>query len=137
MQAVFSNLMAGLLLIQALTGWCDRSPHACASRCPDATDLVQAEDGCCRHDACPVGEDRSPADSCPSKGECHGICTYVPSQETRIDTSQVVLPDSFMAVMSATLDAEIASSLLLDALWHSAISEPPIRLHLLHQIILI
>ena len=136
MQAVFSNLLAGLLLIQALTGWCDRSPHACASCRPVTADLVQIDD-CCRHDACPVGETGSPTDSCPSKTECHDICIYVPSQEMRIDTTQVALPVSFMAAMSATADAEIVASLSLDTLWHYAISEPPVRLHLLHQIILI
>lgn len=136
MQAVISNLLAGLLLIQALTGWCDRSLYVCESGCAEVADSGLA-DNCCKHDVCPVGEDRSPADSCPSKGECHGICTYVPSQETRIDTSQVVLPVAFMAVIPATADAETVSSLSLDSLWHSAISEPPVRLHLLHQIILI
>jgi hypothetical protein len=136
MQAVFSNLLAGLLLIQALTGWCDRSPHTCVSCGPVAADLVQTDD-CCRHDACPVGETESPIDSCPSKSECHGICIYMPSQETRLDTTQVALPVSFMAAMPATADAEIVASLSLDTLSHSAIAEPPVRLHLLHQIILI
>jgi len=136
MQAVFSSLLAGLLLIQALTGWCDRSPLNCASSNADAACSIE-ETACCQHDCCPAGETDSPADPCSGSGECHGICIYVSSPETRIDTTQIALPIDFMAILPASVDFHVVSALALDSVWHSAISEPPLRLHLLHQIILI
>jgi hypothetical protein len=136
MQAVFSNLLAGLLLIQALTGWCDRSPLNCASSNADASSSIE-DTACCQHDSCPAADTDSPADPCSGNGECHGICIYVSSPETRIDTTQMTLPIDFAAIVPASVDCHVVSSLALDSLWRSAISEPPLRLHLLHQIILI
>ena len=136
MQALIQILMAGVLLIQALTGWCDRSLHACISSGADAADVAQTDD-CCGHETSPVSETDSPAGPCPSKSECHGVCTYVPTQEKQVDIAPKALPATFVSVESATTGADLGSSISLEALWRSAISEPPVRLHLMHQIILI
>jgi hypothetical protein len=134
-QALFSNFLAGLLLIQSLTGWCDRPCHECLASGPPASEANPADD-CCHHDA-PLHENDRPHGPCPNKSECHGVCIYVPSQEAQIDLTQVALPIFCVAAMSAGTDPAILSPLSWEALQRAALPEPPVRLYLLNQTILL
>ena len=73
---------------------------------------------------------------CDGHSQCQGVCTYLPVQKTQLDKSQLDVPMDFAAIVPATCDAQIAAEFCVA---HSldVPLEPPLRLHLLHQILLI
>src|SRR6476659_8496420 len=83
MQATLTNLLAVLLLVQALTGWCD----SCCHDNPHS-DSVCGKSGCTIRDE---GDshfcNQSHSEHCNDK-HCQGICTYVPGTKTHIGASQ-------------------------------------------------
>ena len=132
-QVLISNLMTGLLLIQAFTGWCwqcprDEGPVSRASGALLVSDACN-DDHCGNH-----SDEKCPPGPCKCPPKCDGVCTYVSAEKTQIDGPQLVLPFEIVTLDSA------ASPLAADP-WgctrDSVRAEPPLRLHLLHQIILI
>lgn len=136
MQAVLSNLMASLLLIQAVTGWCWHAPNDCAN-CAHSTVHRVARTCSCRDQCKPCEHSEGSPAPGGSKGKCHGFCTYVAAQETRIDMSQATVSFNMAAIVLTELDRQLTSAIAWERACHLAVSEPPLRLHLLHQLLLI
>ena len=87
---------------------------------------------CCKHRH--ESESKLPQKPCKGHGECQGICTYLVPQKVQIDSPQAFAPFDLVAIVA---DTQIASA----ARWELACCqieiEPPLRLHLLHQTLLI
>jgi hypothetical protein len=138
MRALFINLMAGLLLIPAMLGWCCHPALDCAQCIQSASaQLVQVQSpihlGC---KACRRGQESHErhAPCC----ECKGFCTYIPSAKVCLDS-----PDNFAG---GVYFAIVPESITCDVLTHvsqvnhadnTTPAAPSLRLHLLNQIWLI
>lgn len=138
MRIVFSSIVAVSLLIHAAFGCCWHHVHD-AAKGAVCCDSIAC--GCAREHAPQVGAGRSHTSELPhapsnERPRCQGTCQYLPGQKTQLDTlSQLSLLD-LAIVASATNDVAFA------AVTHSELSldgpaQPPLRLHLFHQILLI
>lgn len=134
MHAVVSNLLAGLLLIHAMLGCCWHSAHTCTRRDRDACPVVKKV--CCHHCHHKQQSENPPA-PCKCRVECKGVCTYLPTERIQIDGTQLASSWQHLVVLPVMLEAPCASN----SNWKPADGvlawQPPLRLHLLHQIILI
>ena len=136
MHALFSNLMAAWLLTLAVSGWCCHRPFGCEGVQRNAASVTHTIGSCCK--CC--NSQTSAASTAPCNcrwGECQGVCTYLPPQRTQVDTQHVLLPFDFAAIISALGDAQVAVALSWERAYHPIRFEPSLRLHLLHQILLI
>jgi len=130
MRAIFSSLVAASLLIHAAFGCCHHQAHRIAA----AEDHVACSHGdhhddCCEHHGQPSDE--------PCEGQhCHGVCNYLPVQKSQLDDLKVELPLDFVAMLPAACEVRVVAL-------HNGVcavdsnAGPPVRLHLLHQILLI
>ena len=137
MRALQSNLTAILLVIHAMIGCCHHHWH-CDAECAAAVTLCAAPCQCC--DQCGGSHDESEQPSQPCNGElqCQGVCSYLPTQKTVIDASDVDSGLDFAAIIPTHLDGHLAAAALPWGFAHTVNdSPPPLRLHLLHQILLI
>jgi hypothetical protein len=133
MRVVVSCIMAVLLLLQAVTGIC----CACKCDCPHAASSIanpQPTHACCH---CRNEQSKHVPAHVPCKGShCLGVCTYVQSSKVQIENvwhcAAIDSPDvSAISLQLLTLHSNRCDELLVN------VAEPPLRLHLLHQIILI
>jgi hypothetical protein len=69
--------------------------------------------------------------------ECRGFCTFVPAPKTQIDSPQDHVALDVVADDVALLDGEVPSVVSWELLGASHDHAPPVRLHLLHQLLLI
>src|SRR5262245_46852980 len=131
MQTVFQGLLSASLVLHAALGCCLNHVH---DQSHDETPIALAEE-CCNHDhdSAPHGQHSQ----CPCKGHshCHGLCNYLPGQKSLTGKWSPHL------VIDFAIDSNVQSTLQVAAL-HSApqtgdSNPPPLRLHLLHQILLI
>jgi hypothetical protein len=136
MNAILSILTAAALFIHAAMGCCWHHTHHCGHG--DATTAgVSQPVQCCKHHH-PAQHGKQPADPCKCKVECHGVCIYLPTQKTHIDAPRIVIPFNHVAVIPALADTHhLSAPFRLDGTGGALESEPPLRLHLLHQILLI
>ena len=135
MRSVLTNLLAGLLLVQAFTGWCDRSSHDCRqpchageNHCSDVYDCGHLTQHSLRH----CGQSPSDRDN---ERPCHGVCTYIPTSKVHVDSLQ--LGFDFVAGDIAMTGRQLLTRSDLERAGVSVESEPPLRLHLWHQVLLI
>lgn len=138
MHAVFSNLMASALFIHAVLGCCWHHAHVCV-RCDGTSDGVSQPVACCK---CRQGEGENrpgqqPDGPCKCRLECRGVCTFLPVQKMRIESSQLVVPFDFASILPALASSQAASARWAKLVGDPAELEAPLRLHLLHQILLI
>ena len=128
MPTVVSNLMSGLLLLQAVSGWCYERAHT-------ATTDTLHQVHCCGHDGCD-----SPAkpleEPCETGEKCHGICVFTASSGPQVDIRQFSLAD-FVWTVERAIDLKLADRTFEGSPGNLPYLEPPLRLHLLHQIILV
>lgn len=135
MRNILSNLIAALLLVHALVGCCRHRDHQAAdNRCPEVSAPAHS---CCGHAGC-EREKSQPPTPCKCKIECHSLCVYLPPQKGVVTSSSLALFVNFAGAGTefVTVDIPTASGLERWQAEHFAL-QPPIRLHLLHQIILI
>ena len=139
MHALISNLTAVLLIIHAMIGCCHHHWH-CDEECAAAAAITLCAAPCQCCDQCCGSHDESeqPSQPCNGELECQGICTYLPTQKTVIDASPAVAAFDFAAVIPTLLDGRLAAAALSWDRTHTHNDSPPaLRLHLLHQILLI
>jgi hypothetical protein len=127
MRLFLTSLTSAMLLLQAVTGWCCHRPvnanlgvrtAPVAACCADCTP------------ACPAKSPATPRHS----PQCLGVCTYVLAEKSQIDGPQSVVARDFLLVTSV-VDSSLTGH--LERSWSAIELMPPLRLHLLHQIILI
>ncbi len=142
MRAILCNLLATMLLVHALAGCCRCHRDAVAQN--DATPVEQvATKCCCEHcdDTATHHTTQHGSSPCDCKIECKGLCIYVPTPKCVVDASQMVrafdsVPATGAEQISSLLQLAVASRCNLEMRGDVA-QWPPMRLHLLHQIILI
>ena len=135
MQAVLPNLLAALLLLHAAFGCCWHHTHHYLG-CEGTSQTAATPVACCQHDCDETQQDR-PLEPCRCNVECHGVCTYLPTQKVFIDGPQLVIPFDGVACLFSSTQANLAAAANGEAVCDPVSSEPRLRIHLLHQIMLI
>jgi len=133
MHAVLCKLMAALLFVHGAFGCCWHHAHAWEFR-DGATASTAQHHHCCKHES-PADHSQQPTKPCEQK--CEGVCTYLPVQKVQVDSPDLTAPAEFLAItpMPAGSDLSVASFWELGG--GPVPLGPPLRLHLLHQILLI
>lgn len=134
MREVFTSLMAGVLFIHTMFGCCFQPAHSYGFEYTAAH--INQPVTCCKH--CRDSGDTLPHHSPPkNQAECQGVCTYLVPSKTQVDNTQAIAVLDLVAVVSILTDAQVGSA----SRWELANSndeiEPPLRLHLLLQTLLI
>ncbi len=133
MQALVSSLMAVLLLANAVVGCCRHAVLDCATADGFGATVAKAEP-CCQHEPDEHGQPHGPG-GCTV--ECYGACTYLPPERSDTDLADGVAPLDLVPLIHPLLttgcDGPARPSAALPATGYS----PPVRLHLLHQSLLV
>jgi len=127
MQAFVANLTAALLFIHTVFGCCWH--HAQCS----AVAVSQAEPCCHRHQH--SSDSTQPEKPCKCNVECEGACIYVVPQKVKVDAPQWVAID-LLAVLPTLADRKIEVASVWDFVSPLPDWLPPLRIHLLHQVLL-
>ena len=136
MRAFSSILMASLLLIQAVSGWCWHPARDCTGLGLSAAPVAWTV-RCCNCDREGAKEEEPSQAPCRCRLECSGICTYVPPVKTQIDAPQLVVDFDHLAISPALADSQAVSTNWTQVAYGASELAPPLRLHLLHQTLLI
>lgn len=138
MHASLSNLTSILLIIHAMMGCCHRHWHYSDECVAESHSICAVANLCCEACCRSHTPGDQPSEPCNGARECQGICSYLPTQRTVIDAPTCDESCDFVAVNPTILNGPMANA-AFD--WERANtaneSPPPLRLHLLHQIILI
>lgn len=133
MPAILTNLLTGLLLFQAVSGWCCHRPCDVSGTCA-ATEVTSDDHHCCRK--CEHETPAAPTDEPCQCDDCLGFCTYVAEKQVELDAADLfslvvtlAIADHGLAFESPVAEGRYFAPGLQEA--------PPLRLHLLHQIMLI
>lgn len=134
MRLVISNLLAIVLLFQALTGVCCYHVCNCGQDALESKPAVESSH-CC-HSHCHDGQESDHQQAPSNHQHCLGFCTYVAPPKVQVDCP--LLPSlSASSELCAVLTQMAGSCTGHYELIAYPVAEPPLRLHLLHQIILI
>jgi hypothetical protein len=131
MQSVISSLVAGLLLLQATTGWCCHRPCA-ESRAEGA---AQPSNCCCKR-PCEDAPSHEPTRPCQCD-ECLGCCTFVPPDKASSATMHVDIALEYVPSVSAIFTLNLSQPASGFGVSDSPPPRRSLRLHLLHQILVI
>jgi len=135
MKAFLSNLTAVLLVIHAMIGCCHWHDNA---SCISSATISATPSQCCGHRHGSHDKNKQPAQPCNGEVKCQGLCSFLPSQKVVIDapTSDAAL--DFASAMSTHFDGHLAAAAMgWDRAHIRGDSPPRLRLHLLHQHLLI
>ena len=132
MQAFAAKLMMGLVLVQAVSGWCCHRPCHCLDG-----DLAEAcgiaEECSLRHiDHAALSVTATSHCQCH---ECQGFCTYVAAAKSHVARPQLTASAAASVPAAGRCELNIARG-THDRL-ASLESGPPVGLHLLHRSLLI
>lgn len=152
MNALLSNLLAGLLCIHAVLGCCWHHEHAraktsqCAacsckgSRGTSTTSplgLAGAHRHCGHHQRHNAGGQQDSNEGCPCEMRCAGTCQFVSTKKVEMDSPIWTLArfeaDALLAAGLQVADSRLDRRSALDPV----IQREPSRLYLLHQLLLI
>jgi hypothetical protein len=138
MRVIVSNLTVTMLLVHALVGCCRHHEHDCV-RHDSATECVPVIAGCCDHCQSDChGQSDTPRGPEKCGCECLGVCTYLPPQKTLIDAPHLIISLDFLPVDPPLAEnCPASASSLLEQTGSCSCPGLPLRLHLLHQIILV
>jgi hypothetical protein len=151
MHAIISSFVAAILSIHALLGCCWHHARGCEV-CETtirgvASSEVSPETSCCHHvtghrpqpdDACGGGHRPSHSGPCKCRIDCCGSCAFLPAPRA-LEIAQVSGhgDDCLVACLPAIMAGPSTPSLFWRLVSGPTPMEPPLRLHLLHQILLI
>jgi len=146
MQAVFSPLIAAVLLIHAVLGCCWQHAREVIDAGISSSDTGRSQQltasDCCTHDHSSQHEHQAPGQPCDCRWECHATCVYLAekasydSQLLAADFLGFVLP---LASFQPT-DIELIGPGSSPGNWPGdsiSYSQPALRLHVLNQLWLI
>lgn len=135
MRAITVNLTAVLLVIHAMIGCCHHD-WQCGSEGSPADKVATC--GCCDHHGATQGDVEENPAPCDSQQECHGVCNYVPTQRAVDGTLDGSNNRAVAIAIPKLIHYHAAASV---ACWADVVppddSPPPLRLHLLYQLLLI
>ena len=141
MRAIVCNLMSALLLVHALIGCCRHREHNAAQH--ERIEAAQASaTACCHHGHGCCGDETKQAPApCHCKLECRSLCIYLPTEKCVVDAGDLRLSIDFALNHHGEFASAAIESMAASSFWEYARAyddtEPPVRLHLLHQIILV
>jgi hypothetical protein len=137
MRTFVSNLTAAMLVVHALVGCCRHHDHlfvGCDST--ERSDSLVAD--CCHADRAPAGHsEERPFAPCDCKLECKALCISLPPEKSLLDAGESVPCIDVVAVASARGSIFSSTAHAYRGATRDIHASPPLRLHLLHQIILI
>jgi hypothetical protein len=125
MKPFLASLMAILLAAHAAFGCCWHHAHARES--------VAAAPGCCSHHHDSDDHSQPP---CNSQDQCEGTCQYVAPEKVRLDDAKSLIWMELEAPTVTFADRHIQNA-TRDGGYCPIDFLPPLRLHLLHQLLLI
>ncbi|HEX5472727.1 MAG TPA: hypothetical protein VFW73_12625 [Lacipirellulaceae bacterium] len=131
MRAAFLSAVVASLIGHTLFGCCAHHIVTC-----DEPPNVLVDGDCGHHGDCDVFGNHQ--HKCPCKGhsQCRGLCTYLPGPKVNLGHLKSLVQLDFAAVVPAVCDSYVAS--LIDIEQSRFLNaEPPLRLHLFEQILLI
>jgi hypothetical protein len=135
MHTFLSGLLAIALSVHALFGCCWHRAYS-DPLCDHAIASVIAPAECCEHPNMPV--DRNlPQTPGNHQRDCQGVCTYLPTQKTQLDVPTVFESLDLVATPTGNFDGQLSALGVTGVAHHPRSFEPPLRLHLLHQLLLI
>ena len=132
MHAVVSSVMSVVLLIHTAVGCCLHHARCLEFTCASSSEPIKP---CCqhrRHDT-----ESRPTNPCGSKVECQGTCTYVAPEKVRIAGQPLVASFDLPAMLPAGLATHAVTAFGFEFGHLPLAGAPPLRLHLLHQSLLI
>jgi hypothetical protein len=135
MHTFLSGLVALALLVHAVCGCCLHHAHA-NSPCDHGIALEIAGSECCEHTGAPA-EGNLPQSPCDGERGCHGVCNYLPTPKTQFDRSHELAAIDFATTLPQYVDAQLFALCSVGAVCEPHSFEPPLRLHLWHQHLLI
>lgn len=131
MQAFVANLTAATLFIHTVLGCCWHHAHACEHGV-DSTVAAQPVT-CCHHQH---DRDSTPHDQpCQSKVDCQGTCHFVVPQKVHVAPPHWT-PIDLVAVLPSLADHQLDVTPFLTSAPPLLDAAPPLRTHLLHQVLL-
>ena len=133
MRVFVSSLMAVLLLANAVFGCCRHRMLACALADGASTTVSKSEE-CCQHEQEERRESQRPCGCCV---ECYGACTYLPSESSDTDLAVALLPLDLVPLIDLCLTTGYEGPGWPGTVLASTGISPPVRLHLLHQSLLV
>jgi hypothetical protein len=128
--------MAGILLIQIVSGMCWRRPRDCLTDTLSNSHAVEGADDC-GNDGCNAGHQRSLTCSNHCQFQCGGVCTFLASENPH-STGPIQIQPFYLANFTlASGETMSAARLAWDRICDASRAKPQLRLHLLNQVILI
>jgi hypothetical protein len=138
MRAFLSNLTAVMLVIHAMIGCCHHHWHSEAECAESATFALFVPPCQCGHSCCGRQDQSEQSSSpCDREFECQGLCSYLPTQRTVIEASASGAAIDFAALVPTLLDGRFVAAALPCDRAHTLNHSPPLKLHLLNQILLL
>lgn len=130
LRKLFTNAMACLITLHAVLGCCWHHAHG-DERAASGGIAVAAHAEC---DHCHPGDDHaSPEKPQKCRTECGSVCTFLPSQKIHFEAPLMTVALDWVIVAEAVPPATTFATIAFSR----QRSEPPLRLHLLHQLLLI
>jgi hypothetical protein len=138
MRRLVSNLTATMLLVHSLVGCCGRL-DVCHKSCERSECCDAAVAACCHDDhATESHQDKMPIAPCDCKLHCKALCVSLPPEKAAVDIAHSARAIDVVAVVwTAPAIHASAAAAFRGAVGACRSLEPPLRLHLLHQIMLI
>jgi hypothetical protein len=135
MRIAFTSVLAASLLIHAALGCCRHCAQETCD-CDHAPISLAMESACCHdhHDSAHKhGHEKH--DPCKRHSTCHGMCNYLPAQKSQTGKILSLVP------VHITLETATADGVRLAGYHDAELTgrpfQPPLRLHLLLQTILV
>ena len=136
MHTIVTTMTAIVLFVHALVGCGGHTLHACAECHESATPAVHALT-CCDHDHGTPSPSSPSTPPCGCQFECHKLCVSLPPQKTQLDDSQQWWSVELLVTDGPSIGSQFDAGGAWEILRRHSIAEPPLALHLLHQILLI
>jgi hypothetical protein len=134
MRAVCSGLMTVWLAILTVSGWCCHGPIVCAH---DSQASATANTKCCSRCGGQSGQQNESTRPLEDGSACQGVCIYLPSPKVQLDDEQVPAWPDLPAILPMPQESQVASAQHSHWAFEATLLGPPLRLHLLHQLLLI
>ena len=131
MQAFLNILTAALLFIHTVFGCCWHHAHACGTDCASA--VIKSAPCCHHHQHC--DDSKHSERPCKCKVDCEGTCTYVVPQKVKVEAPQSTTMD-LLATLPSLAEHQIEAASFRETISSLPDWAPPLRTHLLHQVLL-
>jgi hypothetical protein len=131
MQAFVSSLTAALLFIHTVFGCCWHHAHGCQL----GAAVAVTSGAKCGHQHQHDGDGPHDEKPCGCKIECQGSCIYVVPQKVTVQAPEWVGID-LVAVLPSLAEHGMGTAASWEAGWSAPDLAPPLRRHLLHQVLL-